>query len=189
MSTIGGPGNDLHLALRDLSYGVAGGVQAWCDLVTTGVRAGYPFQLIAGNHESNGGNGNINDFSACLPNQLPGAVGTYGREYYVDVPQDNPLVRYVMISPGLAFPGSEWSYAAGTIHHEWTADAIDGARAKDVPWVLVGMHMPCLSLGICDCAPVRDLSDMLLVKRVDLLLSGHAHNYTRSKQLSPRALM
>ena len=41
---------------------------------------GYPFELLSGNHESNGQNGNINDFSACLPNQLPGVVGTYGRQ-------------------------------------------------------------------------------------------------------------
>ena len=71
----------------------------WCDFVTSRVGAGYPFELISGNHESNGQNGNINDFSACLPNQLPGAVGTYGRQYYVDVPADDPIVRFIMISP------------------------------------------------------------------------------------------
>src|SRR5687767_9589064 len=59
---------DLALALGDLSYGATGAEQAWCDLVTQEVGAGFPFQLIAGNHESNGQNGHINDFAACLPN-------------------------------------------------------------------------------------------------------------------------
>jgi len=86
---------DLHLALGDLSYGATGAEQTWCDFVTARVGAGFPFELISGNHESDGLNGNINDFSACLPNQLPGAVGTYGRQYYVDVPAVNPLVRFV----------------------------------------------------------------------------------------------
>ena len=126
---IGALDNDLTIALGDLSYGATGAEQAWCDLVTTRVGAGYPFELVSGNHESNGQNGNINDFSACLPNQLPGAVGTYGRQYYVDVPQAEPLVRYVMISPGIPYPDGTWSYAAGTPRYNWTAAAIDEARA------------------------------------------------------------
>ena len=101
------------------------------------VGAGYPFELVAGNHESNGQNGNINDFSACLPNQLPGVVGTYGRQWYVDVPAEDPLVRYVMISPGLTFPDGTWSYAAGSPRYNWTAAAIDGARTRRIPWVVV----------------------------------------------------
>ena len=90
LSQIGSLDPDLHLALGDLSYGATGAEQSWCDFVTARVGAGYPFELIAGNHESNGQNGNINDFSACLPNQLPGVVGTYGRQYYVDVPAGRP---------------------------------------------------------------------------------------------------
>ena len=55
------------------------------------VGEGFPFQLIAGNHESLDVNdGQINDFSACLPNQIPGVVGTYGREYYMDLPRARP---------------------------------------------------------------------------------------------------
>src|SRR3954453_5713193 len=64
-------GGDLALALGDLSYAPTGQEQAWCDMVTAGLGAGFPFELLSGNHESNGENGNINDFSACLPNQLP----------------------------------------------------------------------------------------------------------------------
>ncbi len=147
------------------------------------VGAGFPFELIAGNHESDGNNGNINDFSACLPNQLPGVVGTYGRQWYVDVPQVDPLVRYVMISPALDFPDSTWTYTAGSPRYNWTAAAIDGAGAAGIPWVVVGMHKPCLSISIYTCEPGADLINMLLAKDVDLVLSGHDHTYQRTKQL------
>jgi len=184
LDAIGDLDPDLHLALGDLSYSATGSEQTWCDLVTARVGAGFPFELIAGNHESNGENGNINDFSACLPNQLPGATGTYGRQYYVDVPAEAPLVRYVMISPALTFPDSTWSYAPGTARYSWTAAAIDGARAEGIPWVVVGMHKPCLSMGAYGCDPGAGLISMLVDKRVDLVLSGHEHLYQRSKQLA-----
>lgn len=178
---------DLHLALGDLSYGATGAEQAWCDFVTTRVGAGFPFELIAGNHESNGLNGNINDFSACLPNQLPGLVGTYGRQYYVDVPQEAPLVRFIALSPGLTYPDGVWSYSSGSPRYQWTAAAIDGARAASIPWVVVGMHKPCISMGQYTCDPGADIMNLLLQKRVDLVLHGHEHLYQRSKQLATGA--
>ncbi|UOX99811.1 PKD domain-containing protein [Blastococcus sp. PRF04-17] len=177
---------DLTLALGDLSYAGPGSEQAWCDRVTSRMGSGYPFELIAGNHESNGQDGNINDFSACLPNQLPGAVGTYGRQWYVDVPQVDPLVRFVMVSPALPFPDGTWSYAAGTPRYNWTAAAIDGARANDIPWVVVGVHKPCYSMGAYSCEIGADFTNMLISKRVDLVLHGHEHFYQRTHQLGLR---
>lgn len=183
LNAIGASDPDLHLALGDLSYSTTMTEEAWCDLVTTRVGAGFPFELIAGNHESDGDNGSINNFSACLPNQLPGAVGTYGRQYYVDVPAVDPLVRYVMISPALEFTEGFWSYPAGSARYNWTSAAIDGARTAGIPWVVVGMHKPCLSLGIYSCEPGADLLNLLLTKKVDVVLSGHEHAYQRTHQL------
>jgi PKD repeat protein len=178
---------DLALALGDLSYGTTGAEQAWCDLVTEQVGVGFPFELIAGNHESNGQNGNINDFSACLPNQLQGLVGTYGRQWYVDVPRVDPLVRFIAVSPALPFDdGTTWSYAAGSPHYNWTVNAIDSARANDIPWVVVGAHKPCLSMGIYTCEIGADFTNMLINKRVDLVLHGHEHFYQRSHQIGTR---
>ncbi len=175
---------ELALALGDLSYGSVGGEGAWCDFVTSRFGAGRPFELVAGNHD-NGSNGNINDFSACLPNQLPGLVGTYGREYYVDYPQSSPLVRFIMISPNLAFNGAAaWNYAAGSTRYNWTASAIDQARSRSIPWVVVGMHYPCLSVGVYGCAAGEDITNLLVSKRVDLVLNGHEHMYQRTKQLA-----
>ena len=184
LDAIGAIEPDFHLALGDLSYGTAGEEQQWCTEVTNRVGPGFPFEVVSGNHESNGDNGNIGDFATCLPNQLPGAVGRYGREYYVDVPADDPLVRFVMISPGLTFSDGEWSYAAGTAHYDWTEAAVDGAHAADIPWVVVGMHKSCLSLGTYACDPGTELISMLVDKRVDLVLTGHEHLYQRSNQFS-----
>lgn len=186
LSAIGTIDPDLHIALGDLSYSTAP-EETWCDFVKNRVGQTLPFELIAGNHESNGENGSINNFSACLPNQLPGVTGTYGRQYFVDVPADDPIVRYVMISPALTFPDGEWSYAAGTPRYNWTAAAIDGARANSIPWVVVGMHKPCISMGAYSCDPGIDLLNLLVTKRVDLVLSGHEHLYLRSHQLATSA--
>lgn len=184
LNQVGAIAPDLHFALGDLSYGQTGAEQSWCDFVTARVGAGFPFELVSGNHESNGLNGNVNDFTACLPNQLPGAIGTYGRQYYVDVPQVNPLVRFIMISPALTFPDGVWSYAAGSPRYQWTANTIDDARSAAIPWVVVGMHKPCLTVGQYGCDPGAALMNLLVSKRVDLVLNGHEHVYARSKQLA-----
>jgi PKD repeat protein len=184
ISRVGQLKPDLHLALGDLSYGATGAEQSWCDFVTSRTGAGFPFQLLAGNHESNGFNGNINDFAACLPNQLPGAVGSYGRQYYVDVPQQNPVARFVFISPGVLFSDGNWDYSASSPRYNWTAAAIDGARSASIPWVVVAMHAPCISIGFYSCIAGPDITNLLLSKKVDLVLNGHEHHYQRSKQLS-----
>ncbi len=177
-------GPDLHLALGDLSYSDPGLEDEWCDFVTSRVGAGYPFELVSGNHESDGEDGNINDFSPCLPNQLPGLVGTYGRQWYVDVPQEAPLVRFIAISPGLTYPSGDWSYAEGSAGHTWTSATIDAARDRGIPWVVVAQHMPCLSIGIYECPSGQAINDLLIEKRVDLVLSGHEHSYMRTHQLA-----
>lgn len=183
LNTIKRLNGDLTLALGDLSYGRPGAEKQWCDYVTDWLGEGYPFEVLAGNHESDGRNGNIDAFASCLPNELPNLVGSYGTQYYVDVPAKDPLVRFVMISPGLHFPGGTWDYREGSSRYEWTARAIDAARDKAIPWVVVGMHKPCLSVGRYGCESGSDLLDLLLTKRVDLILSGHDHSYQRTKQL------
>jgi Calcineurin-like phosphoesterase len=89
-----------------------------------------------------------------------------------------------MISPGLDFPDGEWNYRQGSSRYDWTARAIDSAREKAIPWVVVGMHMPCLTVGRYGCESGADVFDLLVSKRVDLILSGHDHSYQRSKQLA-----
>ncbi|MGR0219292.1 metallophosphoesterase [Agromyces sp. ZXT2-6] len=177
-------GSDVHFALGDLSYGDPGDEGAWCEFVERRVGEGFPYELVAGNHESKGDDGSIDEFAACLPNRAPGLVGTYAREYYLDMPVDAPLVRFVMISPAIEFPDGIRSYGAGSDGYLWTLEAIEGARTEGIPWVVVGMHKPCLSVGNYGCDPGADLVDLLVSQRVDLVLSGHEHLYQRSVQLS-----
>ena len=185
MNAIDDTNSDFTLALGDLSYNAtAGQEETWCKFVTDRVGTGYPFEVVSGNHESNGLNGQINNFSSCLPNQLPGAVGTYGRQYYVDVPAENPIARFIMISPALTFPDGYWGYTAGSARYLWTEQAINGARTASIPWVVVGMHKPCITVGLYQCDPGSDLFKLLMSKKVDLILSGHEHNYQRSHQLA-----
>jgi hypothetical protein len=184
LKTIKSLNSDLTLALGDLSYGRTGAEKQWCDYVTERLGEGYPFEVVAGNHESDGENGNIHSFASCLPNELPDLVGSYGTQYYVDVPAKDPLLRFVMISPGLHFPDGEWNYRRSSSRYDWTARAIDSARAKAIPWLVVGMHKPCLSVGRYGCESGPDIFDLLVSKRVDLILSGHDHSYQRSKQLA-----
>lgn len=176
--------DDFTLALGDLSYGDDGEEQAWCRFVTRRVGATHPFELVSGNHESDGKDGHIDRFVRCLPNRLPGLVGTYGRQWYVDQPAVTPLVRVVMISPALDFGRGAWSYDDGTTHQAWLRAAVAGARAAGIPWVVVGMHKPCLSVGNYACDPGTELVDVLLDTGVDLVVTGHEHLYQRTKPLA-----
>lgn len=175
---------DLHLALGDFSYGETETEQQWCSMVADAVGQSFPFELIAGDHELNGEDGDLDEFTDCLPNQLPDLEGNYGRQWYVDVPQEDPLVRFVMISPGLDFGDKPNTYQAGSPRYQWTAEAIDGAREETIPWVVVGMHAPCLSMGEYGCTPGPDITNLMLKKNVDLVLHGDEHLYQRAKQLS-----
>ncbi|TKJ19295.1 metallophosphoesterase [Blastococcus sp. CCUG 61487] len=177
---------DLHLALGDLRQAVPGTEEAWCGLVRSEVGDDFPFQLIAGNHDSGVDDVHIDQFAACLPHRLPGAVGSYGRQWYVDVPQADPVVRFVLISPDIAFTDGtgHYVYAEGGARYAWTAAAIDDARATGIPWVVVAQHKPCFSIGAKPCEPGADLTRLVMSERVDLVLTGHDHLYARTHQLA-----
>jgi hypothetical protein len=142
---------------------------------------------VAGNHEDDfGPDGHILNHAACLPDRLSSTSSPYGRyatEYYSDYPAGDPLLRVIMISPGLTVESVNYRYTQGSQHLQWLASVIDQARAAGIPWVVVGMHKVCLSAGAKSCEVGVDLTNLLIEKRVDLVLQGHAHNYQRSKQL------
>lgn len=177
-------GSELHLALGDLSYGAPGEETAWCAFVEHRVGRGFAYELIPGNHEASGESGFIDAFAGCLPNRVDGLVGTYPRQYRIDVPADDPLARLIVISPALEFPEGPTDYTAGSEGYLWTQEAIAEAHADGIPWVIVAMHKPCLSIGRYGCDPGADLSDLLVSEQVDLVLSGHEHLYQRSMQLA-----
>jgi len=174
---------DAHLALGDLAYGDAVPESAWCAFVKARVGEGFPFQLISGNHESlDQADGAINNYSACLPNQIPGVTGTYGREYTMDFPKDAPLVRVIQTSAGLNFEDGRWNYNQGDAHYTWLSNAIDAGRAKGAKWIVVTTHYPCQSVSVNNC-PATDFYRLMIAKKVDLVLHGHEHAYMRTHQL------
>lgn len=187
LDTIAGLRPQFSLALGDLSY-EPGIEEEFCTMVTDRLGEGFPYQLIAGNHESDGRDGDLRKFAECLPNRLPGLRGEYGTQWYVDVPEADPLVRLVMVSPGIDFRnGRRLDFAVGGEAWNWTGDAIDGAAAAGIPWTVVGMHTLCLSVGEYDCQAGQDFATMLLEKKVDLVLNAHDHIYQRSHQLGTGA--
>ena len=178
-------GTDFFFALGDLSYSDTS-ESGWCDFVKSKVGSTYPFELVAGNHEAAGSaDGAIANFAACLPNRLGPLVGKYAQEAYVDYPAAQPLARFITISPNLAFPGeSTYRYTVGNAHYTWLSNAIDGARAAGIRWVVVAMHEVCMTSGSLSCQIGADLQNLLVGKKVDLVLQGHDHGYQRSKQLA-----
>ncbi len=153
----------------------------WCDFVKSKLASTYPFELLAGNHERDGSRqGRILNFAKCLPDKL-NATGLYGVEYYFDY---LGLARFILISPDLKIAGVSYDYLAGDPHYKWLSNRIDGARAAGIPWVIVGAHKMCLSVGDEPCEISSDLIDLLIEKKVDLVLHAHDHVYERSKQLT-----
>lgn len=175
---------NFHLTLGDFGYNEVATENEWCSYVRGIVGDTLPFQLISGNHESDGQDGLIEKFVACLPNKIKGVVGEYGKEYYFDYPQERPLARFILISPELRFAnGSTYSYVKGTPHYAWLNNAIDSAREAKIPWTIVGMHKDCIRPPQHTCAAKQELMNFLIDEKVDLILQAHAHVYLRSKQL------
>jgi hypothetical protein len=110
-----------------------------------------------------------------------GATGTYGAEYYFDV---DGLARVIMIGAGNDVAGIKYDYEAGNDRYQWLENTIDETRADGIAWVIVGMHKVCITAGEKPCEIGTDLTNLLIDKRVDLIIQGHEHNYQRSKQLT-----
>lgn len=169
------------LALGDFSYSSTVPESNWCDYVRSKIGPTLPFQLIAGNHEDDyEGTGHLKNFAACLPDSM-GSVGEYAKQYYFDYAG---LARFIMISPDVTMSGEHYYYGDSNANYKWLVDAIDGARAAGIRWVIVGMHKSCLSMGPYYCRIYDDLMNLLVSKKVDLVLHAHEHNYQRTKQLA-----
>jgi len=187
-------GSQFALALGDLSYGGDTGYAntteaAWC----LKFKKFFPsVAIIAGNHDTGAfppGEGNINNYTKYCPFPFKNiqVTGEYGKQYYFDYPRKNPLARFILISPDLVFVvdgGEHYVYDVDTPRFQWTHDAIESARAGGIPWVIVGMHKPCIGAGEHQCETGPDILNLLLNEKVDLILNAHNHNYERSHQLA-----
>ncbi len=188
LTSLDGSRARFFLALGDLDYDQTSSDAAWCEYVKTHLPrqgASFPMQLVVGNHEAdNGPDGEIANMAACLQDRM-GSHGQYGRQYAFTYPTTNPLAKIIMISPRITAEGHTYDYARGSKDRRWLVRKINGARAAGIPWVIVGMHYPCLSSGAghpgCDSGP--EVTNLLLRRKVDLVLTGHNHVYQRSAQL------
>ncbi|HEV8573218.1 MAG TPA: hypothetical protein VGR43_00780 [Dehalococcoidia bacterium] len=178
---------EFFVALGDLDYDQTPTDEAWCDYIKQRLPTlgpDFPFELLVGSHEDQvAPNGYILNHAACLPDRL-GSTGFYGVQYHFDYPAEAPLMRLILIAPDLQVEGVVYTYAPGSAERDWLVSAIDGARNAGTPWVAVGMHKVCVTAGIKTCEISADLMNLLISKRIDLILQGHDHNYQRGKQLA-----
>lgn len=183
-----------HLALGDLSYGEITPERAWCDFVKASIGPTFPFQLIPGNHDTPESNdGDIQKFAACFPHRIDNLVGNYPIRYYFDHPGTGakptqkrvfkPLARFIIVSPGIDFGNVVYRFKKGDGDYTWLAEAIADARKDGIRWIIVSMHKNCLSVGDKSCEVGTDIMDLLHEKKVDLILQGHDHTYSRTYPL------
>ncbi len=214
LKAVGASGTDFFLSLGDLSYQDPSvySEAKWCQMVKDNLNLGagkpvgdpygenYPFEIISGGHENGVDNphGLIDTFVSpgCLPNRLPivqsphlgtnpSATGNYAKEYYFDYPASAPIARFILTDPEMTFRhGGLYSFKAGSPHYQWLSNTIDQARASDIKWVIVGSHENYISAGIKTDEIGPDYFNLLVAKKVDLILQGHEHSYQRSKQLA-----
>jgi Calcineurin-like phosphoesterase len=192
-------GVDFALHFGDMAYDQAPAPyeQTWCDFVKARLGADFPYEIVTGGHDLDEGatkgpqyEGSIDNYVKCLPDHMASTSGNgagYGKEYYFDHPAANPLARIIMISPSITMPdGTTYDYTANppTPHYQWLVNAIDGARAAGIRWVLVGTARDCITAGEKHCEIGPDVMNLLVAKKVDLILEGHEHGYERSKQLT-----
>ena len=180
------PPADFFLGIGDMSYDEVKPEAAWCDYVHQHLGDTYPFEILVGNHEEqpSGPNGFIDTFAGCLPDRL-GASGLYAHRYYFDYPAGAPLARFILIDPDLYRGATVADYCTGgdTENCDWLKARIDEAKSQGL-WTIVSMHKNCLTIGEKSCEIGADLLNMLIDRKVDLVLQGHDHGYQRSKQLS-----
>ncbi|MGZ5417576.1 MAG: metallophosphoesterase [Nocardioides sp.] len=176
------------LALGDMDYDQTKSDAGFCryvkDRLPTQGRK-FPFELLVGNHEADGGpDGRIRRHARCLPDRLDSS-GKYARQYAFSFPRADPLARFILIAPRLRVDGHTYRYGPGTADRKWLVRKIDNAQAAG-QWVVVGMHYPCLSIGSGHpgCASGHAVHNLLLGKGVDVILVGHNHVYERGKQLA-----
>ena len=175
-------GSDFYLAMGDLSY-QAGAEQEWC---TTFKKSFNNVELIAGNHDTGESpGGHIDNYRIHCPYTLAASslVGDYGKQYYFDYPQNGtPSARFIMITPGV-MGTLNIDYTVNGEGYRFTKSAIDDGRELGIKWIIVGMHKNCISAGSKTCEVGKDIMDLLIQQKVDLILQGHDHNYQRSHQL------
>jgi hypothetical protein len=177
LNAIKNSGANFHIAVGDFRYDSKTNESGWASYVKGIVGSSFPFEIIAGNHDQSG-TSLIDNYTPVLPDHIGGVVGQYGKEYYYDYPPTAPYARFIFTATSEIY-----TYPLGSTHYNWVVNAIDDARAKGIKWITISHHKNCITAGEKPCSLGTDFFNMLLNKKVDLILEGHEHGYERSKQL------
>jgi len=173
-------GARFNLGLGDFNYDPSHVSAAkWSAYVHSYLPANFPFEIVAGDHDKS----QISSLVVDLPDYMANTSGTYGREYSFDYPSTVPLARFIMISPGVR----KGNYNQGGADYNWVSQQIDAARTANIHWVIVGMAEGCLFINSpSNSTPCStpDLLNLLVSKKVDLILQAHQHGYEAGKQLA-----
>ena len=165
---------DFAAIVGDLGYD-PGRERQYCDFVK-GLFSG-PVEILAGNHEDVT-KGGLGTYAQCLPNRAAVSAGDYARQYVID---QGP-VRLVMIDPAIDLSPKR-TYADGTPEQAWLKAKIAEGKAAG-QWIIVAYHKPCLTIGLHGCASSPQLSNLMIRLKVDLVVTGHDHNFSRSFPLT-----
>ncbi len=204
-------GASFFLALGDLSYDSAVTGDVWCSQFKSQFSNVEVVPGNHDTGEVNGTTGTrsyekfVNGCPFTLTSPIscgPVTGNCYGKEYFFDYPSTSPLARFITISPRVfnitgictvicsSAVGDSctdqygcWQYNAGDAHYNWLSSAIDNARASSIKWVIVASHKDCIAAGDQNCSYEPPLFNLLVGKKVDLIIYGHDHSYQRSKQL------
>ncbi len=185
------------IALGDLAYNDSAAVaKSWC------LNYKSIFQnvlVVAGNHESGESNKapmDVYNEYCPFPNIgasfIPGTivddhVTSYGYEYAFDYPADNPIARFILLSPDVQWKccglSGNFSYAQGSTNYQWVSNRIAEAKSRG-EWVIVGWHKDPMSSVYPSVPQIwKDIWNLMFQKNVDLLLVAHEHVYERTYQL------
>jgi hypothetical protein len=169
-------GASFNLGLGDFNYNSAVTASQWSTYAKGLLPTNFPFEVIPGDQDG----GQLATYATNLPNHITGMQGAYGEQYYFDYPTSAPLARFIVFSPYIL---SQFNYMQGGAGYNWVSSTIDAARAANIPWVIVGMYENCFSLNSLHCSN-DDILNLLISKKVDLIIYAHKHDYEASKQLA-----
>lgn len=151
---------ELYLTLGDYSYEPT--LDCWYDIVKS---AGSSLKVVVGNHDTEG------SLLHTLMNKFDLARQYYSFDYH-----------------NAHFLGLSSELDSGEDKGQLKFVNADLAKAKSNPntdWIIVYFHRPFYSGSGADNTGMRDMYHPLFQKyNVDLVLTGHAHNYQRSYPLN-----
>lgn len=166
------------LALGDLSSGEAS-EDAWCEKTTEYIGK-KPLVITPGERDVEQTT-QLQKLVSCLPNRIAQIEGSYPANYYFD---HQKLARVISISPALTINSTNYGFKKSSKEFSWLEKTIDEARTQKIRWIIVNTHKNCINMTDRSCAIGQDLQDLLIAKKVDLVIQAQEEAYTRTHQLA-----